>query len=260
MSTKTHNKMPLLLALMILITWPGSVLCSSSGQSEDISNNALTAKLNEFRSLRENSHFIDALQKGYEAAFNENIFSNANYAAQESLLFEVAIFHLEYIDRINNSKQAKRCAEKAAALWKRYIDWFDKLSSEQRSAMHASHIRIVMAVAHLGNALIRQGELFQLYECYANIAAGDLHYFGPDAMTVWKNGLYGCPDGNVKIAHTVANRRKSIENGCSEHWNTYAASLRDWLHIAPLQLSAKTSYEREIEQIEREIKNLGGEQ
>jgi hypothetical protein len=259
MSTRMHNEMPFLPLVIILITLTGSMLCFSSPQNENDSNKELIAKLNEFRLLRENSHFIDALQKGYDAANNVNIFNNSNYSEQESLIFEVAVFHLEYIDRISNSDQAKHCAEKAVALWKRYIDWFDKLSGEQRSNMHGSHIRISMAIAHLGNSLIRKGDLFQLFDCYANIAAKNLNYFGTDAMSVWKDGLYGCPDGNLTKPHTAANRRNSIENGCEEHWNNYASTLKEWVNIAPLQNSAKIVYSREIEQVEREIKNSGGE-
>jgi len=259
MSARIQKKIPFLLLALLAISLTGSVPCFSSSQSEDFPDKELTAKLNEFRSLRENSHFIDALQLGYDAANNESIFSNSNYAAQESLIFEVAVFHLEYIDKIRNSDQARRCADKAFTLWKRYIDWFDKLSDEQRSTMHGSHIRIVPAVVHLGNSLIRKSDLFQLYDCYANIAAGNLHYFGTDAMTVWKDGLYGCPDGNVAKPHTAASRKNSIENGCDEHWNNYAATLKDWIGIAPLRNSTKIKYLREIEQIEREIKNLGGE-
>ncbi len=202
---------------------------------------------------------LNALQKGYDAVHNENIFANANYGAQESLIFEVAIFHLEYIDKIRNADQARRCAEKAAALWNKYINWFSQLSEEQRSSMHGSHIRIYMAVVHLGNSLLRQGDLSQLFDCYANMAADNLHYFGTTAMSVWKKGLYGCPDGNLSRPHTETNRRNSIKHGCDEHWNNYAATLGDWLLIAPLQNSAKIAYGREIEQIAREIKNLGGE-
>lgn len=259
MSKRMQSKIPLLLWVIILAAWTAHVPCLAETPGEDGSNKELTAKLHEFRSMCENSRFIEALQKGCAAANNENIFSNDNYGAQESLLFEVAVFHLEYTDRINNSAQARRCAEKAAVLWKRYIDWFSRLSEKKRSSMHGSHIRINMAVAHLGNALIRQGDLFQLFDRYANIAADSLQYFGTDAMAVWKDGLYGCPDGNAAKAHTAASRRNSIENGCAEHWHGYAAILRDWLQVAPLQKSAKTAYLREIEQIEREIERLGGE-
>lgn len=259
MSTRLQKKMPFLLFAMILIALTGSILCFSSPQNEDDSNNELITKLNEFRSLRENSHFIDALQKGYDAAFNENLFRNSNFSAQESLLFEVAVFHLEYIDKISNSDQARRCAEKSVALWKIYIDWFSQLSDEQRSTMHVSHIRINRAISHLGNSLIRTGDLSKLFDCYANIAANNLDYFGTDAMSVWKDGLYGCQDGNVNKIHTAVSRKNSIENRCAEHWKNYALTLRDWVIIAPLQNSAKAAYLREIEQIEREIENSGGE-
>lgn len=259
MSTRTHKKTPFLLLLVILITWTGSILCFDSPQNEDNSNNELTVKLNKFRSLREDSHFIDALQKGYEAAFNENLFRNSNFSAQESLLFEVAVFHLEYIDKISNSDQARRCAEKSAALWKIYIDRFSQLSEEQRSTMHVSHIRINRAVSHLGNSLIRTGDLTKLFDCYENIAANNLNYFGTNAMSVWKNGLYGCQDGNVNKIHTAASRKNSIENRCTEHWKNYASTLKDWVLIAQLQNSAKAAYLREIEQIESEIGNSGGE-
>ncbi len=64
MSVKIHNKMPLMLALIFLITWPGSILCFSSGQSEYVPDKELTAKLNEFRFLRENDHFIERPAEG----------------------------------------------------------------------------------------------------------------------------------------------------------------------------------------------------
>jgi hypothetical protein len=246
----------MIVALIIAAGYPG--LFGNQLPEAEKSNKELIAKLNEFRRLRDNGRFIPALQAGYEAASNEDLFCNADFPKQESLLFEVATAQLEYVDKILNSVQARQCSGKAAFLWKKYVDWHHRLTGEQRSSLHVSHVRINVAVAFLGNSLIRKGEIFELFDEYAGIAALNLSYFGTDAMSVWKKGLYGCPDGNVRKPHTAANRKSSIENGCDGQWNNYASVLKDWVRVAPLQNSTKSVYEREIGQIEREILNCGG--
>jgi hypothetical protein len=245
--------------VMALLAWTGGMLFSTPPSSEETSKTDLLAMLAGFRSLCDHDQLIQGLHVGYDAAQNENLFNNSLFKGQESLLFEVAVAHLEYIDKIKNPAQAKQCASKSAILWKKYIEWYHALGPEQLLTLLSGHNRINKAVAHLGNALIRKGDIDSLFDEYSNIAALDILYFGTDAILIWKNGLYGCPDGNVNKQHTSITRRESISNGCEEQWNSYALTLKDWVDVAPLQLSAKNSYLREIEQIEEEIKKNRGE-
>jgi hypothetical protein len=171
MTSIAHIKFPILILAILLLVWPGGALFSTPQGSEDTSKTDLLARLADFRSLCDNGQFIQALKVGYDAVHEESLFKNSLYFAQESLLFEAAVAHLDYTDKIVNPTQAKQCAAKSAALWKKYIEWYHQLSAEQRSNLPDSHVRIKMAVAHLGNALIRKGDIYSLFDEYSSIAA-----------------------------------------------------------------------------------------
>lgn len=256
MKTKVFIKFRATIIIIVFLPWTGGILYPAPPTSDMPSETDLIAQLSGFRSLRDRDQFIQALQVGYEAVHDESLFNNSLYQAQESLLFEAAVAHLEYIDKILNPDQGKQCAVKSATLWKKYIEWYNQLSAEARSTLPSKHNRINKAVAHFGNALIRTGDIYDLFDEYSNIATLDILYFGTNAILVWKNGLYGCPDGDVHKQHSTITRRDSIKNGCGDYWSNYASNLKDWVDVAPLKLSAKKSYLREIDQIEREISQI----
>lgn len=221
------------------------------------SNVLLIDTLAKFRDLRDAGSLLLALKYGSEALKNDTLFENNNYSKQESLFWEVSDAYMEYIDKIDNRIQSKECAGKAAQNWKLYIEWYSSIAEGQLEKLKPSHARIKMAVAHYGNSLIRKGDLDALYSEYFNIASNKIEHFGVDAIAIWKNGLYGCPDGNVKKQHTAKTRRESIQGGCCEQWGNYAQVLSEWIDVERLQAASIAIFKREIQQIQKEIEQLG---
>jgi len=245
-----------------------SILCVISintplyPQSPPISNECehLRDTLNKFRNESDQGNFIEALNYGREYVRNSRLFENNCYLEQESLLWEVSMAHLEYLDRINeNPSEARVCAEKAYQSWKRYIDWYSKLNDAAISSLPAGNRRIKMAASHLGNSIIRSNQLTLVLNEYEEIS---IDYLGVDAINVWKNALYGCLGNNPSTPHTSYIKRKNLQNEeCREHWERYAKTLLEWTHLerlTPKEREKKISDGNQILQEIRTITITGG--
>src|SRR5208337_4885146 len=111
--------------------------------------------------------------------------------------------------------------------WDDYIKWFDRLSDAQKAKLPADRVRINVATRYLGNAIILMEEQQVLFDEYKNISR--VEYLGTDAIELWKNTLYQCPDWRPVADRTSRARRAKIcTEDCTGEWLAYAGTLSEW--------------------------------
>ena len=177
-----------------------------------------------------------------------------NLALQEEVLWETATTHLDFAQDLTNPEQRKRYASIARERWDDYIKWFDRLSDAQRAKLPADSVRINVATRYLGNAIILMEEQQVLFDEYKNIPR--VEYLGTDAIELWKNTLYQCPDWRPVADRTSRARRAKIcSDDCTGEWLAYAGTLSEWAGKYRLRTFVQASYVREANQIQEVAKS-----
>jgi hypothetical protein len=176
-----------------------------------------------------------------------------NLALEEDILWQTAMAYLDFSTVLTNAEQYKHYARLARDQWKEYINWFDQLSDEDRAKLPNGHVRINAATRHLGNAIIRMEDRGQLLDDYNNISR--VEDLGTEAIELWKNTLYECPDWRPVADRTPGIRREKICSAdCKDEWLTYADTLTEWADKANLRKAAQAFYIREANQIKEVAK------
>lgn len=187
--------------------------------------NNLLSLLQKAQTLVEDGRITEALtvlDEGQALAANQ---PRKNVTAVERYRWEVAITHLDFANQLTNSAQYREYARRARQKWKEYIDWYTRLSAEERSVLPA--VRIMAASQHLGNSIIRTEEPRDLFTEYADIQ--DARYLNSESLDLWKTWLYACPE-----MRPVASRARSAQLRaekvclCCEEWRLYAEVLQEW--------------------------------
>ena len=207
--------------------------------------------LTQARSLVEQGRTADALKILNEASAAVVALETENLILKEEFLWETAMSNLDFSNQLTVQGQYIEYARMACECWKRYINWYSSLPSEQKARL-GQRIRINMATAFLGNSIIRMGEPRRLFEEYAEISEPE--FFGPDALALWKSWLYACPD-MVPVPSaartTELRRRKICDSECTEYWVIYADTLALWAQKANLSQLVRERKLREAEQIKQ---------
>jgi hypothetical protein len=175
----------------------------------------------------------------------------ANLALKEDILWQTAEAHSDFSTVLTNAEQYKHYAGLARGQWKDYIDWFDGLSDGERAKLPAGHVRINAATRHWGNATIRMDEHWLLFDDYNGISR--IEDLGTEAIELWKNTLYECPEWHPVPDRTPSVRREKIcSKDCKDQWLAYADTIKMWADKANLRKPAQAVYMREAAQINEE--------
>jgi hypothetical protein len=176
-----------------------------------------------------------------------------NLALKEDILWQTAMAHLDFSAVLTNAAQYKHYAALAREQWIEYINWFDDLSDADRAKLPANHVRINAATRHWGNAIIRMEERRRVFEDYSNISR--VEDLGTEAIELWKNTLYECPDWRPVADRTPRIRQERIcTKDCKDEWLAYADTLTEWADKVNLRQRVQAKYIREANQI-REAAN-----
>src|ERR1019366_7556701 len=109
--------------------------------------------------------------------------------------------------------------------------------------------RTQAVTAFLGNADLRMEDPRKLFEDYSNVP--DVTFLGTDAIELWKNTLYTCPNWQPVSPDERGDlrRRKICSDSCTEDWRVYASTLDEWAKSFYLRSTVKESKLREATQI-----------
>jgi hypothetical protein len=217
--------------------------------------NDLSTILNRTRQLISEGKITEALELLQEVGKRIDIMETENLKMQEEFLWERAMHHLDFSNKLTNRDQYIAYATLAHEYWRDYINWYERLFPENRAKLPKSNIRIKMATAHLGNCIIRMGEPRRLFQEYSEISNVD--YLGVDAIDLWKSWLYACPDMRPvqSSERTIELRRKKIcDESCKEDWISYADIVDQWAKVENLNANARLQRLREVNQIKETAK------
>lgn len=210
----------------------------------------LSKTLSKIRTELKNGNITNALDLFDEVSENQELLKKEEIKIQEVFLWERAMTNLDFANKLKNTTQYVSYAEKAYEYWNNYISWFNDLTTEQRSTIPKENQRIKMAVAHMGNSIIRMHKPEILFEEYVKVP--DPTYFGTNAFDLWKSWLYALPIykpiSSAERTTTLRNRLICNEN-CKDKWRDYADMLQEWAEKERLTTTAKRSYLREATQI-----------
>lgn len=219
--------------------------------SQPIGAQDLPSLLGEAQRLISRGQTLRALELIEEAKASAATIEGQALGLQEEVHWQDAMMNLEFADQLTEYQAYTSYAAKARRKWKEYLDWYHRLTSEEREKLPVSNRRVNMATAHLGNACSRMHDLSGLFEEYRNLAA--IEYLGFDAIALWKNMLYQCPSWTPEAGREASVRRTKICNErCTEQWLVYAGSLEEWVDTVPLRSAVRESYLREAKQIREE--------
>ena len=225
------------------------VIASNLGQPSD---RVLTTLLAVREHIR-NDNITEALQILENAQIDNAVLGRTNLKVQEEYLWQAAITPSDFAAQLTYRLQYQAYAKRSMERWKNYIDWYHRLSSEQKNQLRPGHIRINKATAHLGNAIVRMEQYELLFDEYANIP--DITYVGPDAIKLWKHWLYACSDWiPMPSSERSSEARKRIicTEQCRDYWLDYADTLEEWAGVYSLRTAVRNRRLREVSQI-REV-------
>jgi hypothetical protein len=235
-----------LLAGALIYTLPSG----AAKAQEDCSERKVIALLGEIRALIASGRSTDALDKIDYGVDIVGACRKKKLELSEEYYWEAGIQNLEFADRLTNQKAYRDQARKARTKWNDYISWYAELAPEDRGLLSSGHSRIQKATALLGAALLRMEEPRDLLEDYEQIA--DPSFLGVDAITIWKEWLYRCPDWRSTARTTAIRRQKICNSECRSDWEAYADALAEWAANANLTQAAKARALRQTEQIRQD--------
>jgi hypothetical protein len=167
---------------------------------------------------------------------------------QEEFYWQRATAALDYAQRLTNEDQIRAMGSRARDLWQEYIAWYGGLTPGQHEDLPPNHDRIQKATRFLGNAGWRMRDLSQVLTDYETTQ--DVLYLGIDAITLWKNTVYRCPDWAPEGARTASLRRQKVcTDSCTDRWVAYAESLDEWARTFGMRQAARNRYLREASQV-----------
>lgn len=232
-------RLPQLRLVPLIIAFPLALLAQDSAKS-------IADTLVQAREKIEEGQPTEGLALLDQALAAATGIEGQNLSLRERLLFEAASANLEFAGALKNREQYRVYAGKARRQFLDYTKWFAGLSSADKKLV-ANRTQTV--TAFLGNADLRMEDQRKLFEDYSNIP--DVTFLGTDAIELWKNTLYTCPDWQPVSPDERGDlrRRKICSDSCTEDWRVYASTLEDWAKSFPLRTTVKESKLREAGQI-----------
>jgi hypothetical protein len=217
---------------------------------EDCSERKVIALLGEIRTLIASGRSTDALDKIDDGVDIVAACRKKKLELSEEYYWEAGIQNLEFADRLTNQKAYRDQARKARTKWKDYLLWYAELTPEDRGLLSSGHRRVQKVTALLGASLLRMEEPRSLLEDYEQIA--DSSFLGVDAIVIWREWLYRCPDWRPTAKTTAVRRQKICNSECRSDWEVYADTLAEWAETANLKQSARTRVLKETEDIRKD--------
>jgi len=253
----------LLLVLLWQVAAYGQVTQTSGAPSQTLNQQSriqsLVDSLNRAQELIKTGKVPDALALLDETREKALVVETENLTLKEEVLWQTATANLDFSQLLTNPEQFKRYASDARDRWLDYINWFDGLSDKDRAKLPPSHIRINMATRFLGNASVRMGDRRRLLDDYKNIPR--VEYLGLEAIELWKDTLYQCPDWLPVTDRTARLRREKVcAEDCQAEWVAYAATLSEWATKYKLRKAARDSYFLEAKQIQEAAERCGSKE
>lgn len=219
------------------------MLCAGTVLGQSISETLL-----QVRQLIAEGKLTEALDRLERALIDGTVLERENLVLQEEFQWQAAMAPLDFAQQLTFQDQFRAYAQRSMEGWERYINWYHQLTPDERDQLGSGHNRINMATAHLGNATVRMGQPSLFFDRYANIP--DILYLGPDAIALWKQWLYACPEWIPATERSAALRRRKIcTEECMEPWLIYAETLKEWAMSFPLRESVRARSLREASQI-----------
>lgn len=217
---------------------------------------SISETLVQVRQLIAEGKLTEALDRLERALIDGTVLERENLVLQEEFQWQAAMAPLDFAQQLTYQDQFRAYAKRSVERWERYIDWYHQLTPDEREQLASGHNRINMATAHLGNAMVRMGQPSLFFDRYANIP--DILYLGPDAIALWKQWLYACPEWVPAPERTAALRRRKIcTEECKEPWLIYAETLEEWAMSFPLRESVRARSLREASQIHEASQSCG---
>ena len=217
---------------------------------------SVSETLNEVRQLISGGNLTEALDRLERVQRDATALERENLDLQEEFLWQAAIVPLDFAQQLTNQGQYHVYARRSMEGWKEYVRWYDQLTPGQRGQLGFGRDRINKATAHLGNAIVRMEQPLLLFDEYADIPG--ILYLGPDAIALWKNWLYACPDWVPPGERSASVRRRIICTAeCGEQWSIYASTLAEWAREYRLRALVRERYLRETEQINEASQSCG---
>lgn len=252
MPTLTLNVRLLILLLALTMRGQAQSVPSSVPESPDEqSTQSLLSSLAKAQHLISVGRIPDALEVLKNLATAASALQRDNLRLKEEVLWQSAMAHLDFAQQLINQDQRNHYAARARDHWLQYIQWFDTLSDGEKANLPSGNMRINQAVRFLGNSLVVMRDQRRLLHEYMNIPRPQ--YLGVDAIELWKDILYSCPDWSESRPRTASLRRAKIcSQECKEDWIAYGAALKDWAKEYNLRNVARERYLREAEQIQQE--------
>lgn len=215
-----------------------------------VGQSQLSKTLSKIRNELKNGNITNALDLFDEASENPELLKEEEIKIQEVFLWDRAMTHLDFSNKLTNTKQYIIYAEKAYEYWRTYILWYNALSPVQRETFPRENQRIKMAVAFMGNSIIRMSKPEILFDEFVKVP--DPTFFGTNAFDLWKSWLYALPNYRpiTSAERTTSLRNKLIcDENSREKWRDYADMLQEWTEVERLTTTARKSYLRESAQI-----------
>ena len=200
-----------------------------SAAAGGVASSDLSEILLEAQRLIEEQRVTEALEVLDEGRDLAASLEQENLVTMELYLWQAAITHLDFASQLTNQEQYREYADRSRQRWEAYIDWYGKLTDQQKKSLPAKNVRIMKATVHLANSLIRMETPREIFTAFYEVP--DVRYLSSESFKLWKSWLYACPDMEpVPSAQRDAalRRQKICTEACAEDWRGYAEVLADW--------------------------------